>query len=232
MAYDPVRAGAFQVIEGRTPVRAGEVAVSQAVARRGIEVGDRLEVTQDDVPLTVVGVLSVDAQGQMSFLVRSPASSALIEHSTSEFFAAVPGGGRFKDEASNMMCTQPPWGQLTAIDVNTGEFAWRVPLGVTDSLPPDKQNTGRPGNGGTIATAGGLVFVGATDDARFRGFDAKTGKELWTYKLGGAAFATPSTYLGKDGRQYVVITSTGGGLVGGAPTSDDSIMSFALPAEK
>jgi len=143
-------------------------------------------------------------------------------------YEGVPGGGRFA--ALNMMCQQPPWGQLTAVNVNTGEFAWRVPLGVTDSLPPDKQKTGRPGNGGTIATAGGLVFVGATDDARFRGFDAKTGKELWTYKLGGAAFATPSTYLGKDGRQYVVITSTGGGLVGGAPTSDDSIMAFALPA--
>ena len=69
----------------------------------------------------------------------------------------------------------------------------------------DKQNTGRPGNGGPIATAGGLVFVGATDDARFRAFDAKTGKELWTFKLGGAANATPSTYLGKDGKQYVVI---------------------------
>jgi quinoprotein glucose dehydrogenase len=145
-------------------------------------------------------------------------------------YEGIPGGGRFA--AMSMMCQQPPWGQLTAVDVNTGEFAWRVPLGVTDSLPPDKQNTGRPGNGGTIATAGGLVFVGATDDARFRGFDAKTGKELWTYKLGGAAFATPSTYLGKDGRQYVVITSTGGGLVGGAPTSDDSIMVFALPEGK
>ena len=62
------------------------------------------------------------------------------------------------------------------MNVNTGEFAWRVPLGVTDSLPADKQKTGRPGNGGTIATAGGLVFVGATDDSRFRAFDAKTGK--------------------------------------------------------
>ena len=145
-------------------------------------------------------------------------------------YQGVPGGGRFA--ANNMMCQQPPWGQLTAVDVNTGEFAWRVPLGVTDSLPSDKQKTGRPGNGGTIATAGGLVFVGATDDARFRAFEAKTGKELWTYKLGGAAFATPSTYLGTDGRQYVVITSTGGGLVGGAPTVDDSIMVFALPSGK
>jgi glucose dehydrogenase len=143
-------------------------------------------------------------------------------------YQGLPGGGRFKDEASNMMCQQPPWGQLTAVNVNTGEFAWRVPLGVTDSLPPEKQNTGRPGNGGTIATAGGLVFVGATDDARFRAFDARTGKELWTFKLGGAANATPSTYLGKDGKQYVVIVSTGGGFFN-APLTDDSIMAFALP---
>jgi quinoprotein glucose dehydrogenase len=141
-------------------------------------------------------------------------------------YQSVPGGGRFKFQ--NLYCQQPPWGQLTAVDVNTGEFVWRSTLGVTDSLPPDKQNTGRPGNGGPIATAGGLVFIGATDDARFRAFDAKTGKEVWTFKLGGAANATPSTYLGKDGRQYVVITSTGGGFFE-APLTDDSIMAFALP---
>jgi quinoprotein glucose dehydrogenase len=142
-------------------------------------------------------------------------------------YQGVPGGGRFKDAASNMMCQQPPWGQLTAVDVNTGEFAWRVPLGVTDSLPPEKQNTGRPGNGGTIATGGGLVFVGATDDSRFRAFDAKTGKELWTVKLPGAAQATPMTYEGRDGKQYVVITATGGGFFGN-PVTSDSIMAFAL----
>ena len=146
-------------------------------------------------------------------------------------YQGVPGGGRFKDAASNMMCQQPPWGQLTAVNVNTGEFAWRVPLGITDTLPPGKQHTGRPGNGGTIATAGGLVFVGATDDSRFRAFDARTGKEVWTVKLGGAAHATPSTYLGRDGKQYVVITATGGGFLD-APLTDDSITAFALPAAK
>jgi quinoprotein glucose dehydrogenase len=143
-------------------------------------------------------------------------------------FGAFPGGGRFKDPDSNMMCTQPPWGQLNAINVSTGEFAWRVPLGVTDTLPADKQKTGRPGNGGSIVTAGGVVFIGATDDSRFRAFDAKTGKELWVVKLGAAAHATPSTYQGRDGRQYVVITSTGGGFLD-APTADDSITAFALP---
>jgi quinoprotein glucose dehydrogenase len=143
----------------------------------------------------------------------------------------VPGGGRLSipgvDSSQQLPCQQPPWGELTAVNVNTGEFVWRVPLGVTDSLPPDKQKTGRPGNGGTIATAGGLVFVGATDDARFRAFDAKTGKELWTFKLNGAAEATPVTYLGHDGKQYVVITATGGGFFNN-PVTDDSVMAFAL----
>ena len=142
-------------------------------------------------------------------------------------YVGIAGGGRFKDDASNMMCQQPPWGQLTAVNVNTGEFAWRVPLGITESLPPDKQNTGRPGNGGTIATAGGLVFVGATDDSRFRAFDAKTGKELWTFKLPGAAQATPMTYE-MNGKQYVVIAATGGGFFGN-PVTGDSVMAFALP---
>jgi quinoprotein glucose dehydrogenase len=143
----------------------------------------------------------------------------------------LPGGGRFSvpgPGTQQLPCQQPPWGQLTAVNVNTGEFAWRVPLGVTDGLPEGRQNTGRPGNGGTIATAGGLVFVGATDDARFRAFDAKSGKELWTFTLPGAAQATPMTYEGPDGRQYVVIAATGGGFFGN-PVTSDSLMSFALP---
>jgi quinoprotein glucose dehydrogenase len=148
-------------------------------------------------------------------------------------YDSVLGGGRFSIRVGNdpqqLPCQQPPWGELTAVNVDTGEFAWRVPLGITDSLPPDKQKTGRPGNGGTIATASGLVFVGATDDSRFRAFDAKTGKELWVVKLGGAAEATPMTYEGSDGRQYVVITSTGGGFFNN-PTTDDSIIAFSLPA--
>jgi quinoprotein glucose dehydrogenase len=112
--------------------------------------------------------------------------------------------------------------------VNTGTFAWRVPLGVTDSLPSAAQKTGRPGNGGTIATAGGLVFVAATDDARFRAFDARTGREVWTFRLPAAAQATPITYQGRDGRQYVVVTATGGGFFYN-PVTDDSVMAFALP---
>jgi len=145
-------------------------------------------------------------------------------------YEGVAGGGRFSVKGTTtqqLPCQQPPWGELTAVNVNTGEIAWKVPLGVTDSLPEGKQNTGRPGNGGTIATAGGLVFVGATDDARFRAFDAKTGRELWTVKLPGAAEATPVTYQGADGKQYVVITATGGGFFNN-PVTGDTVIAFAL----
>ena len=142
-------------------------------------------------------------------------------------YVDMPGGGRFKDPGSNMMCNQPPWGSLWAVDVNTGDVAWHVPLGVTDGLPDDKKNTGRPSLGGSIATAGGLVFIGATDDSRFRAFDAKTGKEVWTEKMGASAITVPSTYQGKDGKQYVVVTTTGGGF-SEAPLTDDSVTAFAL----
>jgi quinoprotein glucose dehydrogenase len=139
----------------------------------------------------------------------------------------MPGGGRFKDAASNMFCNQPPWGLLTAVNVNTGQIAWSVPLGITESLPEAQQKTGRPSLGGSIATAGGLVFIGGTDDARFRAFDAKTGKEVWTQKMGASAISVPSTYQGKDGKQYVVVTTTGGGF-SEAPLADDSITAFAI----
>jgi quinoprotein glucose dehydrogenase len=80
-----------------------------------------------------------------------------------------------------MMCQQPPWGQLTAVNVNTGEFAWRVPLGITESLPPDKQKTGPSRQRRHDRHRRRARLRRATDDSRFRAFDAKTGKELWTY---------------------------------------------------
>ncbi len=141
--------------------------------------------------------------------------------------AGVRPSGRFRDPASQMPCNQPPWGEMVAVDVNTGDIAWRVPLGITDSLPAGKQNTGRPGQGGSISTAAGLVFVGNADDNRFRALDGKTGKELWTVKLGASAESVPSTYLGRDGRQYVVVAATGGGDAG-APVTSDEITAFRL----
>ena len=138
--------------------------------------------------------------------------------------------GRFKEANSNMMCNAPPWGRLTAVNVNTGKFAWQVTLGVTDDLPAAIQKTGRPNLGGSIATASGLVFIGATDDKRFRAFDARNGKELWTVKMPAVAQSVPITYRAKNGKQYVVVTSTGGGFMQ-MPLESDVITAFALPGK-
>jgi quinoprotein glucose dehydrogenase len=135
---------------------------------------------------------------------------------------------RFWEPSKNLPCNQPPWGRLFAIDVNTGDIAWQVPLGITDSLPEGKQNTGRPNLGGSVATAGGVVFIGATDDSRFRAFDSKTGHELWVTRIDAGAHSAPVTYLGKDGKQYVVVTATGGGFLGDR-SSADTVIAFALP---
>jgi quinoprotein glucose dehydrogenase len=125
-------------------------------------------------------------------------------------------------------CNQPPWGSLVAVNVHTGDIAWKAPLGVTEGLPADKQNTGRPNIAGSIATAGGLVFIAGTDDSRFRAFDARTGKELWSTKMAASGSAVPATYQGKDGKQYVVITATGGSN-SGAPLRSDEVVAYALP---
>ncbi|QDV23150.1 pyrroloquinoline quinone-dependent dehydrogenase [Aureliella helgolandensis] len=122
---------------------------------------------------------------------------------------------------------EPPWGQLTAIDLNLGEIVWQVPLGeypelTARGIPP----TGTENFGGTIVTAGGLVFIAGTRDEMFRAFDKETGRELWKTKLPAGGYATPSTYS-VAGRQYVVIPASGGGKLK-TPTAD-SIMVYALP---
>jgi quinoprotein glucose dehydrogenase len=144
--------------------------------------------------------------------------------------AQNPVLGRFQQPETRLPCQKPPWGTLTAVNLNTGEIAWQTPLGVSDNLPAAIRATGRPNVGGSIATASGLVFIGAADDSRFRAFDAKSGRELWTWKLGASAHATPITYRGKDGRQYVAVVATGGSFVD-SPTTAAQLEVFALPAK-
>jgi quinoprotein glucose dehydrogenase len=120
-----------------------------------------------------------------------------------------------------------PWGQLHAIDMNTGGFKWSVPLGTYPDLeakgyPP----TGTFNIGGPVVTAGGLVFIGATLDERFRAFNKETGEELWHYQMDGSGYATPATFM-YEGRQYVVIAGGGGGIH--QTPSSDSYYCFALP---
>ena len=125
-------------------------------------------------------------------------------------------------------CQNPPWGDLWAVNVNTGKVAWRVNLGVSDIMPEGKRNTGRPNLGAPLTTASGLIFIGATDDSRFRAFETKTGKELWTYKMEASAHASPVTYRGTDGKQYVAVVATGGAFVHSPPVGD-SLIVFGLP---
>ncbi len=106
-------------------------------------------------------------------------------------------------------CYRPPWSRLTAVNANTGEIAWAVPLGIYEDQPEGRQLLGNSGSAGPTVTAGGLVFVGATNDRRFRAFDADTGEQLWETTLAGNANANPMTYRGSDGKQYVAINASG-----------------------
>lgn len=121
---------------------------------------------------------------------------------------------------------KPPWGTLNAIDLNTGDYVWRTPLGefpelTARGIPP----TGTENYGGPIVTAGGVIFIAASKDEMFRAFDQKTGQVLWQVKLPAGGYATPSTYTA-NGRQYVVI-ACGGGKMG--TKSGDAYLAFALP---
>jgi quinoprotein glucose dehydrogenase len=135
------------------------------------------------------------------------------------------GYERWKDP-SGYPAVKPPWGTLSAIDLNTGEYRWTIPLGEHAALTArGLRPTGTEQYGGPIVTAGGLVFIAATQDARFRAFDTETGKLLWEARLPAAGYATPSTYAVR-GRQYVVIAAGGGKL---GTRSGDAYVAFALP---
>lgn len=132
---------------------------------------------------------------------------------------------QFKDQ-EGYPGVKPPWGTLNAIDLNTGEYLWKVPLGEYEELTARGiPITGTENHGGPIVTAGGLLFIGATKDERFRAIDISTGATVWEYKLPAGAFATPATYE-VDGKQYILVAAGGRkhGLKAGG-----TYIAFALP---
>jgi quinoprotein glucose dehydrogenase len=125
-------------------------------------------------------------------------------------------------------CNPPPWGTLTALSLDTGQVLWRSPLGtLPDRIPiPIPIDFGLPNLGGPIATAGGLVFIGAAMDSYLRAYDLETGEELWKDRLPAGGNATPMTYE-SNGRQFVVIAAGGHGKLG--TRRGDSVVAYALP---
>jgi quinoprotein glucose dehydrogenase len=119
----------------------------------------------------------------------------------------------------------PPWGTLNALDLNTGKYVWKTTLGNDAAFPNAKEPTGVENYGASVVTAGGLVFIGAAKDGKFRAFNKRTGKLLWETTLPAPAYATPAVYE-VEGKQYVVIACGGGKM---RTRSGDSYVAFALP---
>lgn len=170
------------------------------------------------------GVLFVNSMdvGGLFRLVPRPEGSSIP-------FALRSRKYEFFWDKNRYPCQQPPWGSLTAIDLNTGDFRWQVRLGEFDELKAKGiPKTGTPNLGGPIVTAGGLVFIAATSDRKFRAFDADTGQELWVTSLPASGFATPITYRGtKSKKQFVVIAAGGGNKYDSK--FDSKLIAFTLP---
>jgi len=151
--------------------------------------------------------------------IEKTAEGSPVPYDRTTLDGAGPGRGNFdvRIDGAAWPCQKPPWGRLTAVNTATGDFAWQIPLGITEGLPEARQNTGRPSLAGPIVTGGVVLLVGSTDDNRFRALDVRTGRQLWVTKLERRANANPITYQGRDGKQYVAIVAT------------DRLVVFALP---
>ena len=121
----------------------------------------------------------------------------------------------------------PPWGTLNALDLNTGKYVWKKTLGNDPDFPNATQPTGTENYGASVVTAGGLLFIAATKDGKFRAFNKRDGTLLWQVDLPAPGFATPSVYE-LNGKQYIVIACGGGKM---NTKSGDSYVAFALPGK-
>ena len=156
---------------------------------------------------------------------RSDLPTAKQSKNSGEVDYGHTGYNRFTDK-DGYPAIKPPWGTLNAINLNTGEMEWKIPLGELEELTQKGIDpTGTENYGGPVVTQGGLIFIAATKDEKFRAFDKRTGELLWETQLPAGGYATPSTYE-IAGKQYVVIACGGGKM--GTP-SGNSYVAFTLP---
>jgi len=158
-------------------------------------------------------------------LAAKDSSSESEPSDTAALYLNITAYGHFRDPEGRP-AIKPPWGELNAIDLNTGEYAWKIPVGNhPEYQKPGEPITGSEGYGGPIVTAGGLVFLGSTHDKKFRAFDKDNGKLLWEIDLPGVANATPCTYW-SGGKQYVVTS-----VAGDKENPSGYLLAFALPQQ-
>ena len=164
-------------------------------------------------------IINTTDSGALHFIQEKPdpkpaPSYADPDHQSPILYGTKPSAAQsaisfaaFSFSADGWPCWAPPWGRLTAVDVNTGDIAWQIPYG-TMSGTPEGMKTGAPSSrGGPTTTAGGLTFMTGTLDQYVRALETKSGKELWSFKMDQAALAVPVVYAGKGGKEYVAVAA-------------------------
>lgn len=173
---------------------------------------------------SLVGFLFGNERAQPA-VDKEPGLKAVAKQDSATSYS-ISGYSKFIDK-NGLPGVNPPWGTLNAIDLNTGEYLWKIVFGEYEELQKEKgiPQTGSENYGGPVITASGLLFIAGTKDGKFRVYDKKNGKMLWETRLPAAGFATPSTYE-VNGKQYVVVACGGTKL---ETKSGDSYVAFALP---
>ncbi len=181
---------------------------------------------------TIWGGASHDPEAGLMFINTNnwPKFLTLMDAPEGVGYPYMHGGYPFLVDHEEYSAAKPPWGELLCLDLQTGEYRWRRPIGEYAELKARGiEGTGTFNVGGSIATKGGLLFLGATQDEKFRAFDTRNGEILYEHKLSAGGYATPCTYS-VDGTQYVVIAAGGGGrdIGTGGKKSGDEFVAFRL----